>query len=161
MTPILGVLIGVVSALFLVAVIIVVVMRLRGHDDEDDLEKEMEERIGTAGSRQPPNTMSRGVGGPVPSDKSSSLGKDTDLDSNDEKNPDIIPHSTGTRLNAFFMRWMVYLLISCFFFLLSATLFSRALSVVKRFRCFVSNFHRYFLTWRELHGINFFLRTHT
>ncbi|XP_065344977.1 contactin-6-like isoform X1 [Cloeon dipterum] len=98
MTPILGVLIGVVSALFLVAVIIVVVMRLRGHDDEDELEKEMEERIGTSGSgggRQPPNTMSRGVGGPVPSDKSS-LGKDTDVDSTDEKNPDIIPHSTDS-----------------------------------------------------------------
>jgi len=101
MTPILGVLIGVVSALFLVAVIIVVVMRLRGHDDEDELEKEMEERIGAGGGRQAPSTMSRGVGGPVPSDKSS-LGKDTDLDSNDEKNPDIIPHSTGTLLVLFF-----------------------------------------------------------
>jgi hypothetical protein len=95
MTPILGVLIGVVSALFLVAVIIVVVMRLRGHDDEDEVEKELEERIGGGGGgRQGPATMSRGVGGPVPSggDKQ---GKDTDIDSVDEKNPDLIPQSNG------------------------------------------------------------------
>lgn len=98
MTPILGVLIGVVSALFLVAVIIVVVMRLRGHDDEDEVEKEMEERIaGVGSSRQGPATMSRGVGGPVPSDKAG-IGKETDIDSSDEKNPDIIPHSTGVQI---------------------------------------------------------------
>lgn len=106
MTPILGVLIGVVSALFLVAVIIVVVMRLRGHDDEDEVEKEMEERIGGVGSsRQGPTTMSRGVGGPVPSDKS---GKETDIDSSDEKNPDIIPHSTG--INLYFVFSIIFFL---------------------------------------------------
>ncbi|KAF4530083.1 hypothetical protein B566_EDAN001339 [Ephemera danica] len=94
MTPILGVLIGVVSALFLVAVIIVVVMRLRGHDDEDEVEKELEERIGGGGGRQGPATMSRGVGGPVPCGGDKTV-KDIDIDSVDEKNPDIIPQSNG------------------------------------------------------------------
>lgn len=86
-TPILGVLIGVVTALVLVAIIIVVVMRLRGHGDEDV--KEHEDGSGNNGRRPTP------PGG----DKASSipLSKDTDesIDSMDEKNPDIIPQNSG------------------------------------------------------------------
>jgi hypothetical protein len=86
-TPVLGVLIGVVAALVLVAVIIVVVMRLRGHGDEDV--KEHEDGSGNSGRR----------GTPPGSDKASSmpLSKDMDesIESMDEKNPDIIPHNSG------------------------------------------------------------------
>ncbi|XP_066996057.2 uncharacterized protein [Anabrus simplex] len=85
-TPILGVLIGVVLALVLVAVIIVVVMRLRGHSGDD--EKDREEGSNGVGRR---NTCG---------DKASSvpLSKDTDesMDSLDEKNPDIIPQNSDT-----------------------------------------------------------------
>ncbi|KAJ9582202.1 hypothetical protein L9F63_003441, partial [Diploptera punctata] len=87
-TPILGVLIGVVAALVLVAVIIVVVMRLRGHGDEDV--KEREDGNGNSSRR----------GTPPGGDKLSSipLSKDTDesIDSMDEKNPDIIPQNNDT-----------------------------------------------------------------
>ncbi|KAJ4448487.1 hypothetical protein ANN_10503, partial [Periplaneta americana] len=87
-TPILGVLIGVVTALVLVAVIIVVVMRLRGHGDDDV--KEREDGSGNSGRR----------GTPPGGDKSSTmpLSKDTDesIDSMDEKNPDIIPQNSDT-----------------------------------------------------------------
>jgi flagellar biosynthesis/type III secretory pathway M-ring protein FliF/YscJ len=86
-TPILGVLIGVVAALVLVAVIIVVVMRLRGRGDEDV--KEREDGSGNSGRR----------GTPPGGDKASSmpLSKDMDesIDSMDEKNPDIIPQNSG------------------------------------------------------------------
>ena len=86
-TPILGVLIGVVTALVLVAVIIVVVMRLRGHGDDDV--KEREDGSGNSGRR----------GTPPGVDKASSmpLSKDTDesIDSMDEKNPDVIPQNSG------------------------------------------------------------------
>lgn len=85
-TPILGVLIGVVTALVLVAVIIVVVMRLRGHGDDDV--KEREDGSGNSGRR----------GTPPGVDKASSmpLSKDTDesIDSMDEKNPDVIPQNS-------------------------------------------------------------------
>lgn len=90
-TPILGVLIGVVTALVLVAVIIVVVMRLRGHGDDDV--KEREDGSGNSGRR----------GTPPGGDKASSmpLSKDTDesIDSMDEKNPDVIPQNSGKLIN--------------------------------------------------------------
>ncbi|KAJ9593654.1 hypothetical protein L9F63_014794, partial [Diploptera punctata] len=83
-TPILGVLIGVVAALVLVTVITMVVMRCRGNGDEDVREREESSRKGT----------------PPSGDKSSSilLNKDTDqsFDSMDEKNPDIIPQNSVT-----------------------------------------------------------------
>lgn len=86
-TPSLGVLIGVVTALVLVAVIMVVVMRLQGHGDDDV--KEREDGSGNSGRRETP------PGG----DKASSmpLSKDTDesIDSMDEKNPDVIPQNSG------------------------------------------------------------------
>jgi hypothetical protein len=86
-TPILGILIGVVTALVLVAVIIVVVMRLRGRGDDDV--KEHEDGSGNSGRR----------GTPPGGDKASSmpLSKDTDesIDSMDEKNPDVIPQNSG------------------------------------------------------------------
>ncbi|XP_063232164.1 nephrin-like [Bacillus rossius redtenbacheri] len=80
-TPILGVLIGVVLALVLVAAVIVGVMRCRGRGDGDE--------------------KRRDEGGPGP-DKSCSvpLSKDTDdsLDSLEEKNPDIIPQNSASEL---------------------------------------------------------------
>jgi hypothetical protein len=86
-TPILGVLIGVVTALVLVAIIIVVVMRLRGHGDEDV--KEHEDGTGNSGRRATPPGGDKACYSP--------LSKDTDesIDSMDEKNPDIIPQNSG------------------------------------------------------------------
>lgn len=86
-TPILGALIGVVSALMLVAVIIVVVIRLRGGDGNDD--KDCDEGGISSSSRH------GGAGG----DKASTepLNKDLNdsVDSLEEKNPDIIPQNNA------------------------------------------------------------------
>lgn len=87
-TPILGALIGVVSALILVAIIIVVVIRLRGGGERDD--KDYDDGGLSSSSR-------RCVAGN--SDKASiePLNKDLNdsVDSLEEKNPDIIPQNNG------------------------------------------------------------------
>ncbi|KAG8223242.1 hypothetical protein J437_LFUL003594 [Ladona fulva] len=98
-TPILGVLVGVVAALVLVAVVIVVVMRLRGHDDDemDEDEETMRNGGGVAGVRGTrkgaPQTATNGG-----DEKSTgqTLGKDIcDGTDPDENNPDIIPQKNG------------------------------------------------------------------
>lgn len=84
-----GALIGVVSALVLVAIIIVIVIRLRHGPDADD--KEFDE-VGLSSS----SSRHGGGGG---SDKGSikPLNKDLNdsVDSLEEKNPDIIPQNNG------------------------------------------------------------------
>ncbi|XP_021932741.1 nephrin-like isoform X2 [Zootermopsis nevadensis] len=84
-TPILGVLIGVVAALVLLAVIIVVVMRLRGHGDED-----VKEREDGSGRRGTPPGGDKACSMPLSKDM------DESIDSMDEKNPDIIPQNSDT-----------------------------------------------------------------
>ncbi|XP_050301170.1 nephrin isoform X3 [Anthonomus grandis grandis] len=88
-TPLLGVLIGVVAALILLAIIIVVVIRLRGGGDRDD--KEFDDGgLSSAGRRCVAGNNS---------DKASTepLNKDMNdsVDSLEEKNPDIIPQNNG------------------------------------------------------------------
>lgn len=87
-TPILGALIGVVSALILVAIVIVVVIRLRGGGERDD--KDYDDGGLSSSSR-------RCVAGN--SDKASiePLNKDLNdsVDSLEEKNPDIIPQNNA------------------------------------------------------------------
>ena len=105
MTPLLGILIGVVAALILVAVVVVIVVRMRGsgsrrgssnHIDEKDrtddggmLAHSLAGTIGTARIR----------GGAITAALcEKNVSKDTEsetLDSLDEKNPDIIPQNSG------------------------------------------------------------------
>ncbi|CAG7733090.1 unnamed protein product, partial [Allacma fusca] len=79
MTPYFAVLIGVVATLILVAVVIVIVLRSRGHTGED--------------KRLPKNNGLK----PAEHDKSSvPLKKSIDeLLDGDDKNPDVVPHSSG------------------------------------------------------------------
>lgn len=86
-TPILGALIGVVAALIFVAVLIVVVIRLRGGGERDD--KDYDD-----GGLSTSHRRSVGI-----SDKASTepLNKDLNgsVDSLEEKNPDVIPQKNG------------------------------------------------------------------
>lgn len=68
----------------LLAVIIVVVMRLRGHGDED-----VKEREDGSGRRGTPPGGDKACSMPLSKDM------DESIDSMDEKNPDIIPQNSG------------------------------------------------------------------
>ena len=81
MTPYLAVLIGVVATLILVACVIVIVLRSRGHTGED--------------KRLPKNN---GLKPAQENDKSSSVPLKKSIDDlldGDDKNPDVVPHSSG------------------------------------------------------------------
>lgn len=81
MTPILGILIAVVATLILVAIVIVLVMRGRGHNGED---KRVPKNNGGLKS-SPEHDKST-----VPLKKSVEEMPDVD-----DKNPDVVPHSSG------------------------------------------------------------------
>lgn len=87
-TPILGALIGVVSALVMVAIVIVVVIRLRGGGDSDD--KDCDDGGLSSTSR-------RCVAASGDKASTEPLNKDLNdsVDSLEEKNPDIIPQNNA------------------------------------------------------------------
>ncbi|KAK7862415.1 hypothetical protein R5R35_008895 [Gryllus longicercus] len=85
-TPVLGILIGGVAFLILVAIIIVVVMRLRNSSGNDSKPRD------GASAEENGHTRTADKASSVP------LSKDTDesIDSQEEKNPDIIPQNSDT-----------------------------------------------------------------
>ncbi|GLH04563.1 Uncharacterized protein GBIM_10249 [Gryllus bimaculatus] len=85
-TPVLGILIGGVAFLILVAIIIVVVMRLRNSSGNDSKPRD------GASTEENGHTRTADKASSVP------LSKDTDesIDSQEEKNPDIIPQNSDT-----------------------------------------------------------------
>lgn len=85
MTPILGILTAVVATLILVAVVIVLVMRGRGHNGED---KRVPKNNGGGLKSSPEHDKST-----VPLKKSVEEMPDVD-----DKNPDVVPHSSGKLL---------------------------------------------------------------
>lgn len=87
-TPILGVLIGVVAALILVAVIIVIVIRLRGGGERDDKDYD-DGGLSSAGRRCVAGNGDKASIEPLNKDLNDSV------DSLEEKNPDIIPQNNG------------------------------------------------------------------
>lgn len=87
-TPILGVLIGVVAALILVAVIIVIVIRLRGGGERDDKDYD-DGGLSSTGRRCVAGNGDKASIEPLNKDLNDSV------DSLEEKNPDIIPQNNG------------------------------------------------------------------
>ncbi|KAF2892420.1 hypothetical protein ILUMI_13758, partial [Ignelater luminosus] len=85
-TPILGILIGVVAALVLVAIIIIVVIRLRGGGIHDDNYKDV--RLSSA-DRECEGSSEKNSMQPLNKDLNNSA------DSLEEKNPDIVPQNNG------------------------------------------------------------------
>lgn len=85
-TPILGILIGVVAALILVAIIIIVVIRLRGGGIHDDNYKDV--RLSSA-DRECEGSSEKNSMQPLNKDLNNSA------DSLEEKNPDIVPQNNG------------------------------------------------------------------
>ncbi|KAB0805653.1 hypothetical protein PPYR_02623 [Photinus pyralis] len=81
-TPILGILIGVVSSLILVAIIIILVIRVRGASSSDDYkDSRFSCRDGENNSKNSMQTLSKEL--------------NSSTDSLEEKNPDIVPHNSG------------------------------------------------------------------
>lgn len=85
-TPILGILIGVVAALILVAIIIIVIIRLRGGGIHDDNYKDA--RLSSS-NRECDRNSDKTSMQPLNKDLNSSA------DSLEEKNPDIVPQNNG------------------------------------------------------------------
>lgn len=105
MTPLLGILIGVVAALILVAVVVVVVVRMRGSGSRRGSSSHIDEKDRTDDGGMLAHSLAGSIGnahirgGAITAALcEKNVSKDTEsetLDSLDEKNPDIIPQNSG------------------------------------------------------------------